>query len=490
MEASVAISIASQPIDREVTEGEDVTFSVAATGSGTLSYQWFANNLPLSGETGDSLTVYAASLNEDGTVYNVEISNDIDTVASDYATLTVNEPLVLGLFSQAADSSTWILDGPAPTLDYNAGPNTGAWGQTLLRIGDLLLVGGDFEGIRPNRGAATTARPFLAALDAVSGQPVTTFQVPGEVDDIVRALAISPNGEHVYVGGDFGLLALNATTGALEFTVSVTKGVNDGRVFDIEVAGAQLYIGGDFNKVDNTYRGNLARLSLNGDLDTQWKSHVTHGYNNGRAAPVQSLAVSASGDTVYVGGTFRFIDGTPVARTPANNRISLLPVSALDGSVLPERFVADVRGSGKGLTAYDIVVTEFYVIIAWGGPNCLTFHSLDGSRLAQYDAAGDVQALQIVGDHVFVGHHGEYFYDYSTASFIPQQAIVDSTPFKIHSFRIDDPSFLPEQTWRINGTFGVWGIAAAEDSIWVAGQIWRAGSNDRAVDGLARFPAL
>ncbi len=493
IEATVPISIASQPFDRIVTQGDDVTFYVAATGSGTLSYQWFADGNPLLGETAESLTVFAASLSQNGTLYNVEVSNSYETVVSDFAALTVNEPLVLGFFSQSADSSTWMLEGPAPTLDFNAGANTDAWGKTLLRVGDLLLVGGDFEGIKPARNATPTHRPFLAALDAVSGQPVSTFQVPAEVDDVVRALAISPNGEQIYVGGDFGLLALDATTGALNLVVNVTKGNNAGRVFDIAVGDTQLYIGGDFNNVDNTYRANIARLSLGGDLDVLWNPSVTYGYNNGRAAPVQSLAVSVSGDIVYVGGNFRFINDIPVLTTPQNQRVSMLSLSALDGSVLPERFFAFVGSNGKGLTAHDIVVTEFYVIIAWGGPNYVSFHSLDGTRLVQYRAKGDVQALQIVGNHVFVGHHGEFFGTLDSP--IPQEAVVSLEPeivlpFKIHSFRIDDPSFLPEQAWQITGAFGVWGIAAAEDSIWVAGQISLAGSNDRAVDGLARFPAL
>ncbi len=493
IEATIPISIASQPFNRVVTEGEDVTFNVEATGSGTLSYQWFANGSPLPGETADWLTVFATSLAENGTSYVVEVSNGFETVASDVATLTVNAPLVLGLFSQEADTSAWMLDGPAPTLDVDAGVNTNAWGEVLLRVGDVLLVGGDFQGIKPARNASATARPFLAALNAVSGQPVTTFQVPVEVDDVVRALTLSPNGEQIYVGGDFGLLVLDATTGALDFAVSVTRSGNAGRVFDIAVTDSQLYIGGDFNRVNNVYRANIARLSLSGQLDTVWRPKVTHGYRNGNAAPVQSLAVSPNEDVVYVGGNFQFIDDTPVLTTIQNGRISMLSVSALDGSVLPERFFPDVGNNSKGLTAHDIVVTDFYVIIAWGGPNYLSFHSLDGSRLLQYAAKGDVQALQVVGDHVFVGHHGEYFG--SSLSPIPQEAVVSLeprvlVPFKLHSFRIDDPSFLPEQAWQISGTFGVWGIAAAEDSIWVAGQMFQAGSNDRPVDGLVRFPAL
>ena len=488
LEAYVPVSIETQPIDRVVTENQDVTFYVDAVGSGNLNYQWFANGLPLLGETGESLTILSASLFEDGTLYNVEVSNSIDTVASEFATLSVNETLVLGLFSQEADTSTWMLDGPAPTLDFNAGANSDAWGRTLLRIGDLLLVGGDFTGIKPARWSTPTARPFLAALDAVTGQPVTTFQVPSEVDAVVRSLTLSPDGAQVYIGGDFGFIAVDATTGAVDWTVNVTDGGNPGRVFDVAVTDTQIYIGGEFKQINGTFRANIARLTLTGQLDTGWSPQVTR-----RAAPVQSLAVSTGGDTVYVGGNFKFIDGTPVLYTAQNARISLLAISALDGSVQPERFFPDVGTNVKGLTPHDIAVTEFYVIVAWGGPNYVSFHALDGTRLKQYRGKGDIQSLLVVGDHVFVGHHGEFFQ--TVANPIPQEAVASLdplviVPYKFHSFRIDDPSFLPEQAWTLYGAFGVWGIAAAADSIWIAGQIIQAGTNERAVEGLARFPAL
>ncbi len=493
IEASIPVSIESQPSDLIVTEGDNANFVVVAAGSGTLSYQWFADGNPLPGETADSLTVFATSLAEDGIGYTVEVSNGFKTITSDVATLTVNEPLALGLFSQEADTSTWMLDGPAPTLDYQAGENTDAWGQALLRVSNILFVGGDFEGIKPTLGGAVTDRPFLATFDAVSGQPASTFQVPNEVDSVVRALALSPNGSQVYVGGDFGLLALDAITGELDFAISVTDGDDKGRVFDIAVSDTQLYIGGDFSHVDNTYRANIARLSLDGELDSSWSPKVTHGFSTGRNAPVESVTVSPSGSTVYVGGNFKFVDGTPVSTTPQNMRISMLGLSALDGTVQPERFSPNVGNNTKGLTAYDIAVTDFYAIIAWGGPNYVTFHALDGTRLRQYKGKGDVQALQVVGNHILVGHHGEFF-DFLPNP-IPQEALVSLDPeiilpFKLHSFRIDDPEFPPEQAWTLTGPFGVWGIAASEDSIWIAGQVSRAGSNDRSVEGLARFPAL
>ena len=397
-----------------------------------------------------------------------------------------------GFFSQEADGSTWVLDGPARTVDYDAGANTDGWGQALLRVGDVLLVGGDFAGIKPSRTGPVTSRPFLAALDALSGQPVSTFQVPPQVDSVVRSLVLSPDREQVYVGGDFGLLALNAATGALEMAVSVSGG-EGGRVFDIAVTDTLLYIGGDFSAVDGQPRSNIARLSLDGELDPSWSPNVALGLSAGRSAPVESVAVSPSGNTVYVGGTFQKINDVAAPTTPQNQKVSMLSLSADGGTVLPERFLPDVFEGGKPVTAHDIAVTEFYVIVAWGGVNHLTFHSPGGDRLKQYNSEGDVQFLQVLGDHVYVGHHGEFFG--SETNPIPPEAVESLeprvlVPYKFHSFRIDDPSFEPEQSWRISGTYGVWGVAAAADSVWVAGEISRAGSNELSVEGLARFPAV
>ena len=433
--------------------------------------------------------------------YNIGLWS-FDGIANYTATLTVRElsaeEPAPGKFSQQADAATWILDGPAPTLDFNTfGPFDDGWGRVLLRVDDLLLVGGDFTGIRRNRTSSTTQRPWLAALDAVSGQPVSTFQVPLQIDSVVRSLALSPNGNQVYVGGDFGLLVIDAITGQLDFAVSVTEGNGQGRVFDIAVSQTQIYIGGEFNNVEGTFRHNIARLSLDGDLDGSWRPNAQGGFGSGREAPVQSVSLSPSGDSVYVGGNFTAIDGIDVARSTENTTVSMLVLDADEGAaVRPERFTPivdrSVTGSdSKPLRARDIAVTENYVIIAWGGPNHLTFHSLDGTRLRQYRGTGDVQALQVMGDLVFVGHHGEFFGDLSNP--IPLEAVLSINPeiivqFKLHSFRLDDPDFQLDQAWEITGPFGVWGIAASEDSIWVSGQLSTAGSDNRAIDGLVRFP--
>ena len=104
-----------------------------------------------------------------------------------------------------------------------------------------------------------------------------------------------------------------------------------------------------------------------------------------------------------------------------------------------------------------------------------------------------MQDLQVVNNVLFVGHHGEFFG--TQADPIPPEAVESIEPrifipYKFHSFSLDEPGFPPLQAWKISGAFVVWGIAAAEDSIWITGKMFRAGSNDLSVDGLVRFPAL
>jgi len=234
-------------------------------------------------------------------------------------------------------------------------------------------------------------------------------------------------------------------------------------------------------------------LSLEGELDLDWKATVVSGFGSGRTAPVQSVTLSPSEDTVYVGGFFGSIDDTDTAKTPFGRNISMLSLNTSDGAARSERFAADVGNDRRVLGVRDIVVTDKYVIIGWGGPNALTFHNLDGTLLHQYAAESDIQRLVVEGNHLYVGHHGEFLGPRDNP--IPLEAVVSLEPkvfipYKFHSIRLDDPNFPVDQTWRISGTFGVWGIAVAEDSIWISGQISLAGSDERAVDGLAKFRAL
>ena len=82
-------SITSQPVNQSVIAGQSATFSVAATGSATLSFQWkkYGSNIP--GATSSSYTTPATSPADSGAVFTVVVSNSAGTAISTHATLTV-----------------------------------------------------------------------------------------------------------------------------------------------------------------------------------------------------------------------------------------------------------------------------------------------------------------------------------------------------------------------------------------------------------------
>src|ERR1044071_89407 len=88
-------SIYAQPQDQTVLVGANATFSVGASGTQPLSYQWCFNgsNL-LACATASSLTISNAQRSDAG-LYSVNITNSVDSTSSSNAVLTVNFPPAL-----------------------------------------------------------------------------------------------------------------------------------------------------------------------------------------------------------------------------------------------------------------------------------------------------------------------------------------------------------------------------------------------------------
>ena len=86
-------AIQTQPQGTAVIAPDGATFTVVATGTGTLTYQWRKNGTDLPGETGTSLAVGATDLQEIGATYSVVVKDGNGaTATSENATLTVMAP--------------------------------------------------------------------------------------------------------------------------------------------------------------------------------------------------------------------------------------------------------------------------------------------------------------------------------------------------------------------------------------------------------------
>ncbi|MDF7797978.1 lamin tail domain-containing protein [Pontiellaceae bacterium B1224] len=87
--ATAAPVITAQPSKDIVFIGDAANFSVVATGSGTLSYQWFRNGAPVGGATSD-VVAFTTLADDDGALYSVEVTDSVGTTTSDTAELIID----------------------------------------------------------------------------------------------------------------------------------------------------------------------------------------------------------------------------------------------------------------------------------------------------------------------------------------------------------------------------------------------------------------
>ena len=183
--------------------------------------------------------------------------------------------------------------------------NPGANGPVthLLPAGNRVYAAGSFTTI----GGAARAR--LAMLDAATGEADEAWNpAPNQT---VLSLALSPSGETLYVGGQFGAIggqsrnriaALNAFTG--EPTqwnpgiAGLTGALN--RVDAITPVNGLVYIGGAFNIAGGQPRGRAAAISAATGEPTPWNPQI-------ESHRVTALAVTP--EAVYAGGVFDRVGG-------------------------------------------------------------------------------------------------------------------------------------------------------------------------------------
>src|SRR5579862_7475678 len=80
--------ITQEPTNQMLVAGAKATFSVTATGTGTLTYQWYFGGLPVVGATHSSFSINNVQLLNGGSYY-VVVANAYGSAASAAVTLVV-----------------------------------------------------------------------------------------------------------------------------------------------------------------------------------------------------------------------------------------------------------------------------------------------------------------------------------------------------------------------------------------------------------------
>lgn len=162
---AVVPTIDSQPQDQTAAVGQGALFSVTASGSAPLSYQWYFNtNTLLSGATDSALLVNGVTSNDVGG-YSVIIANTAGAVTSRVAQLTI---------AAAPTNGNWFV---SPTGN-DANPGTMAAPFATLNKAQSVAAPGHIIYLRG--GTYALSSTIRITNSGTVGNPIQLLAYPGE----------------------------------------------------------------------------------------------------------------------------------------------------------------------------------------------------------------------------------------------------------------------------------------------------------------------
>src|SRR5579862_87001 len=151
-----APTITGQPSSQTVSVGEPAIFTVAAIGSGVVSYQWLKNGQPIAGATQETYVTPVSTYGDSGSSFSVSVSNSLGQLTSSPASLTViasasNDVRFVALTGN--DTNTGTIDQPYRTIQHCA--------STISEGGTCEVREGTYrETITPNSNITITSYHF------------------------------------------------------------------------------------------------------------------------------------------------------------------------------------------------------------------------------------------------------------------------------------------------------------------------------------------
>jgi len=312
----------------------------------------------------------------------------------------------------AADTQPPDPTNPAspPTVSADVLPTTQidgvAWAQVV--VGNTVYVAGKFTTARPAGAAAgtnTTPRSNLLAYDVTTGNLISSFNVPLNAQGL--AIAASPDGSRIYVGGDFTtagggnyyrIVAISTATGQV---ISSFRPIMESQVRALAATNTAVYAGGTFSSTNGVSTPYLAKINASdGSTNTAWAASADY--------VVDAIAVSPDGSKVYAGGRFQHVNG-------GNNAYGLAMFDGTTGAFQAFGANSVVRDAGTqaGITALvatnDRVYGSGYVF--GSGGNLEGSFSADpstGNLIWMEDCHGDTYSVWPMNDALYVAGHPHY----------------------------------------------------------------------------------
>lgn len=241
-------TILTQPANQSVTIGQTANFTVTATGTGTLSYQWTKNGSTISGATAASYITPAAATSDSGAQFTVVVTDSVGTVTSNAATLTVTAtPLAPSITTQPSNAS--VTAGQTATFSVTASgtsPLSYQWTKNGANISGATASvyttpsttsadgGAQFSVLVTNAaGSATSSAATLTVNTPVTitSQPVSQTVTAGQT----ATFSVNASGAFsmTYQWRKNGVNISGAT--AASYTTPVTTTADNGAQFSVVI---------------------------------------------------------------------------------------------------------------------------------------------------------------------------------------------------------------------------------------------------------------
>ena len=397
---AVAPSITTQPANRSVTVGQAASFTVTATGTAPLTYQWKKNGANVSGATSSSYTTPAAVSSDNNASFTVTVTNSVSSLASNSAVLTVNVPTTItaqpssrsinagqtATFTVAATGTgtltyQWRKNGAAISGATSASYTTPAAAVSDNGASFTVMVTGAAGSVTSSAAALTVSGP-----PTITGQPANRSVTAGQTATF--SVTASGTGTLTYQWKKNGAAVSGATSSSYttpatttadsgaQFVVTVTNNVgnvtSNGATLTVAAAGTLILNASqaslNFSNVNIGGNSILPVTFTNGGTSNVTISNVSVSGAGYTASGIPSGQIVASGKTATLNVTFApsaagLLAGSVTVTSNATNSPSTITLSGTGVQAVSHSVAITWTASTSVVTGYNV-----YSSTVSGGP--------------------------------------------------------------------------------------------------------------------------
>ena len=237
--APVQPTITTQPSSQTAAKGKTASFSVVATGTDPLTYQWKKNGTDIAGATASTYTTPAVADGDNGARFSVEVRNEggsetsSEAVLSDVAIATQPAAQTVGADKTATFSVVAAGTGPF-TYQWKkngtdiAGAKSSTYTTPVIADGDN---GAQFSVVVGNSAGSVTSSNASLSDVAIATQPAALSVVVGKAASF--SVVAAGTGPWTYQWKKNGTDIPGATSNPYE--VSATSAGDNNAVFSVVV---------------------------------------------------------------------------------------------------------------------------------------------------------------------------------------------------------------------------------------------------------------